>query len=121
MVGRERLIRIDYADSKLTGFDVNLFAMHFFSRISFQLEQDVLSISAIDSPLSMKVYRSKNENIVADLYKEDKLLRKGDELKQVEEGSPNSRTFYYIQDRQIKRFRRPIDHIEGILGFRNRG
>ncbi|SKC10320.1 Antitoxin component YwqK of the YwqJK toxin-antitoxin module [Sphingobacterium nematocida] len=104
MVGRERLIRIDYADSKLTGFDVNLFAMHFFSRISFQLEQDVLSISAIDSPLSMKVYRSKNENIVADLYKEDKLLRKGDELKQVEEGSPNSRTFYYIQDRQIKRF-----------------
>ncbi|WP_164111328.1 MULTISPECIES: hypothetical protein [Sphingobacterium] len=104
MVGRERLIRIDYANSKLTGFDVNLFAMHFFSRISFQLEQDILTISAIDSPIAIKVYRSKNENIVADLYKEGKLLRKGDELKQVEAGSPNSRTFYYVRDGQIKTY-----------------
>ena len=103
-VGRERLLRIDYTDSKPTGFDVNLFAMHFFSRISFQLEQDILTISAIDSPIAIKVYRSKNENMVADLYKEGKLLRKGDELKQVEEGSPNSRTFYYVGDGQIKTY-----------------
>lgn len=101
--GERLLLRMDYRNERVNRFNVNFFAMHFFTRMTFELKNDVLSISAINSPVSIKVYR-KNQSIVADLYKDGKLLRKGEEQLQVEEGSPSSITFYYIKDKQIKAF-----------------
>ncbi|MBL1410601.1 toxin-antitoxin system YwqK family antitoxin [Sphingobacterium faecale] len=102
-VGRERLLQIDYADGKVNRFDVNLFGMHFFARISFQLDNDILSISGGNSPIAIKAYQA-NQSIIADLYKDDQIFRKGQESTQIKEGSPNSITFYYIKDGQIKTF-----------------
>ena len=102
-VGRERLLQIDYTDGKVNHFDVNLFGMHFFARISFQLDHEILSISGANSPISIKAYPTK-QGIVADLYKEEQIFRKGQDDIQVKEGSPNSITFYYIKDTQIKTF-----------------
>ncbi|MFD2552785.1 toxin-antitoxin system YwqK family antitoxin [Sphingobacterium tabacisoli] len=102
-VGRERLLQIDYTEGKINHFDVNLFGMHYFARISFQLDNDILSISGGNSPIAIKAYQA-NQSIIADLYKDNQIFRKGQESIQIKEGSPNSITFYYIKDGQIKTF-----------------
>ncbi|WP_144062622.1 toxin-antitoxin system YwqK family antitoxin [Sphingobacterium paucimobilis] len=102
-VGRERLLQIDYTEGKINHFDVNLFGMHYFARISFQLNNNILSISGGNSPIAIKAYQA-DQSIIADLYKDNQIFRKGQESIQIKEGSPNSITFYYIKDGQIKTF-----------------
>ncbi|WP_437921269.1 hypothetical protein [Sphingobacterium sp. LRF_L2] len=101
LVGKERLINSFYKDGKLTAFDVNLFAMHYFNKIIFRKENDVLSISELESPLKLEIGK-KDGTIVAAVLKDNVILKSTKPLRTT--GDFRTVKQYYLQDSQLKEF-----------------
>lgn len=101
LIGRERLITSYYKSGKMCAFDVNLFAMHYFNRLSLRLEKGVIVISEMSGPLEVKAYAEGN-NIVAELSREGEVLERSWLSPVIDEATPNSITQYYLEDDQVK-------------------
>ncbi len=60
-----------YKDGKHTGFYYDIFAMHYYNRVSFKIEKDTIQIVSIQNQeYKIKLFE-KNNLIVAELYKND--------------------------------------------------
>lgn len=113
LIGRERLVTSYYRDGKMWAFDINLFAMHYFNRLTVKLEGDVLSLSETAAPLQVKAF-SEGGNIVAELMHNGEIIKKSRAIQSLAEGAPNSITQYYIASNKINTFVTAMDRMEDI-------
>ena len=81
------------------------FGMHAFEKISFKIENDFIKVSAINTSETLKIYK-KDKLLNCDLLLNNNLKASSTLfLKSVTEGSPNSSTFYYLDDKnKVKEF-----------------
>lgn len=103
LIGRERLLTSHYEQGELQAFDVNLFAMHYFNRLSAKLEGQEILLTEMAAPLQLKAY-VKGGDIVADLIRDGKTLKSSRTIRELVEGSAHSVTQYYLADNQIKTY-----------------
>ncbi|WDF70060.1 hypothetical protein PQ465_06690 [Sphingobacterium oryzagri] len=108
LIGRERLITSYYAAGKLQAFDVNVFAMHYFNRLTLKLEQQALHISELAAPLQLRAFPEGNA-IVAELRADGELLQKSHPIAVLQDGAAYSITQYYVANNAIHTFTRAID------------
>ncbi|MFE7086132.1 hypothetical protein ACFU8T_09165 [Sphingobacterium spiritivorum] len=111
LADRYAMITSHYESGKVTAFDVNVFAMHYFNRIIFKYSNDKLSISEMTTPLRI-VASVKDKNIVAELWKDDTLIKKSRGITMPEEGSRNSITRFYVDNQQIKKYIMAVDTLD---------
>jgi len=107
-VNTDRLITTYYTSGDITGFDVNLFAMHYFNRLTFRKDPQALVISEIISPLQLRVY-SKENSVVAEITKEGEVVKISVNGDAPGEGSPNSIIQYYEDGGRVQKFITAID------------
>ncbi|QQT25764.1 hypothetical protein [Sphingobacterium spiritivorum] len=111
LADRNALITSHYESGKVTAFDVNVFAMHYFNRIIFKYSNDKLLISEMTTPLRIVAF-AKDNNIVAELWKEDVLIKKSRGITMPEEGTRNSITRFYTDNQQIKKYIMAVDSLD---------
>lgn len=99
---RAALIKKNYVKGKLTQFDINLFAMHYFGRFSFVLNKDKIIISEFNSTNRIEI-KKENDFYIASYFVEDILVRKSPSQIITVEKSPNSITAYYLEDNSVKK------------------
>lgn len=99
------LLTDHYVDKKRVGVSVDIFAMHYFNRLRFQLEDKQLVIQSFDSKDEVKIYK-KDGWAVADYYVEGKRVQQSQPiLVQVEAGTPQSNAvFYYGSDNKLRQY-----------------
>lgn len=96
-------LKINYANGATDALEVNLFTMHYFNRISFIRKNDEILVSEFQSPYTLKIFL-KDNRMAADLYENEKLIKTQEAFNETKDGSPNSITFYYLQENQIRTF-----------------
>ncbi|KGE16003.1 hypothetical protein [Sphingobacterium deserti] len=111
MIGRERLLCSYYAEGKLRAFDLNLFAMHYFNKLTVKLSENELLLTELVVPLQIKAY-VKSGKIVADLIYDGKLLTSSAPSAAVVEGRANSLTRYYVEGGRLKTAITALDNDE---------
>lgn len=84
-----------YTEGEKTGFTIDIFAMHYFNRIIFKIDDNQLVIKTINSKDEVKIHK-KDEWVVADYYIDGvKQQQSKPVLLKVEEGTPNSNAVFY--------------------------
>ncbi|MFD2556339.1 hypothetical protein [Sphingobacterium tabacisoli] len=99
------LLTDHYLDGEKVGLTVDMFAMHYFNRITFKIESDQLVIQSFDTSDEVKI-RQKDEWAVADYYVNGQLVQQSQPmLFRVEEGRPHSSSvFYYDSNKQLRQY-----------------
>lgn len=101
MIGNSAFIKEEYKNKKMIGFDVNLFAMHYFNKISFQSIKNEIIISELDSPYKIKIDQDNLSSV--NLFENDNLLY-STSSNEVKEGTPNSYTIFYVENNTVKKY-----------------
>lgn len=92
------LIWAEYKNFKRENIFVDIFAMHYFNRISFELKGNVLKIKDLKTPdWRLEIKKIKNNPYEISVFQNDTLFLydKQEDLKEVKFGTPNSLTYYY--------------------------
>lgn len=92
-----------YQGGKPVSLDINVFAMHYFNRMTIRLEGDTITISDLESPSTMKLH-PEEDYITASIFEEGRLVNKRSLPKKVEMGSANSVTEFYLEGDEIKTY-----------------
>ncbi len=103
LAGKGHLIVSYYKDGQVSAFDVNIFAMHYFNRLSFQKQKNSLTISELTSPVVMNL-AVKDDIFEAEIKKDKQLLGLVNIYMEPSAGSPNSRTVYYQKDNIVQAY-----------------
>lgn len=104
MIGDRVLLRENYSSGKVVNFDLNLFAMHYFNRVSFKSEKDEIMVSEMQSPYRIKSKQNKKGLYDFRLYKENELIFEGAKPMETKEGAPGTMTLYYIRENQLQKY-----------------
>lgn len=96
------LLTDHYLHGEKVGLTIDMFAMHYFNRISFRIEENQLVIRSFDSKDEVKIY-VKDGWAVADYYVNGELIQQAPPMVfRVEEGTPESTSvFYYDSNKQL--------------------
>lgn len=87
-----------YKNGTLSGFSIDLFAMHYFNRLNFQLNNDIFSIHNLQSNNEVRIYK-KEGLLQADFYQADKKAATSKKrIQKLEHIQANSTTIYYINE-----------------------
>ncbi|ERJ58726.1 hypothetical protein [Sphingobacterium paucimobilis] len=114
-----------YLKGEKVGLTVDIFAMHYFNRITFRIDNDQLVIRSFDSKDEVKIYK-KEGWAVADYYIDGQLVQQSEPmLLRVAEGTANSSSiFYYDSDNLLRQYnmlpnlnRRPCSDHELLSQF----
>lgn len=89
-----------YVNSKIISIDINLFAMHFFKKIIYQLKDNEVIIQDFESPSYIKIM-SNGEYLVPEIYDNNNNLVLNDNLI-ANDPTAKSRSTYYIEDDIVK-------------------
>ncbi|SFS30157.1 hypothetical protein [Sphingobacterium wenxiniae] len=73
LVGRERLNTFYYEEGEINAFDVNLFAMHYFNRLTFTKSDGQLIVTEMQSPVQLHISEP-NGILKIDVFEEDNLI-----------------------------------------------
>lgn len=88
----------EYKDFKRTKVHIDVFAMHYFNRITFAMQDNILKISEYrNRDWRLDVKKEKNQPYETIVYHKDKIFYQGKSkgIQEVNEESPNSITYYY--------------------------
>lgn len=96
-------LKFNYKDGIVNELEINLLAVHYFNRITLIHNENEILVSEFQSPYTVKIY-PKDNLITADLYENEKLIKEQKAVAEVKEGSPNSTTFYYLKENEIKTY-----------------
>ncbi|QBQ41141.1 hypothetical protein E2P86_08220 [Sphingobacterium psychroaquaticum] len=101
----QNLVLIEqYQEGKQVGFFLDLFAMHYFNRLSFQLKGDMLSITNLQTENEVRVYK-KNESLEAEYYVRKKLIAKSKRsVEKKDQIVPYASKVYYVEGQALKEF-----------------
>lgn len=105
-----------YKDFTLSKIVVDLFAMHYFGRMEFELKGDTLQFDLREPDFSLQtnIYK-KNQRLLADVFQSGTLLGTVmNEEKQVPKGSPNSTLVYSLDSNRQLQERSFIEIKNGI-------
>ncbi len=106
------LLTDHYLHGEKVGLTIDMFAMHYFNRITFKLEQDQLIIRSFDSKDEVKIY-VKDGWAVADYYVNGELIQQAPPmLLRVEEGTPESTSVFYYDSKQALRQYNMLPNLE---------
>lgn len=96
------LLTDHYIDGEKNGLTIDMFAMHYFNRISFKIKNNKLIIKTFDSKDEVNL-SIKEGWAVADYYKNGEHIQQSPPiLHRVAEGTPNSSSvFYYNADNKL--------------------
>ena len=87
-----------YKNGTLSGFSIDLFAMHYFNRLNFQLNNDIFSIHNLQSNNELRIYKNKGL-LQADFYQAGKKVTTSKKrLQKIERIQANATTVYYINE-----------------------
>ena len=100
--GRNTLIVTGYKDGKPNTFDINIFAMHYFNRISFVLTNNELTIKDLEKNTSIKIEKNTTQLLVS-IYDNTGKLITNNQQKETKEATPNSITFYFLENNKLKK------------------
>lgn len=91
-----------YTKGKLHRFTLDAFAMHYFNRFSFSLEDNALLISNLRSaPYVLKIHKEEG-SFIASVYNGDILVTTNNPNNQPKDGTPNTMTIQYYENGVIK-------------------
>lgn len=91
-----------YTKGKLHRFDLDAFAMHYFDRFSFSLEDNTLLISNLRSaPYVLKIHKE-DDSFIASVYNGDILVTTNNPNNQPKDGTPSTSTIQYYENGVIK-------------------
>lgn len=99
------LLTDQYIKGEKVGLTVDIFAMHYFNRLTFKVENNQLIIKSFDSSDEIKIYK-KDAWVMADYYIDGALSQQSEPiLLQVATGTPLSNTvFYYDKNQKIQQY-----------------
>ena len=101
ILNQQMLLTDKYQKGKIVSFDLDLFDMHYFNRITFKLDNDIIIVKSFQTKEEIRIYKEK-ENLKADLYADNKLVKKSGVLVIfTEPKAPNSSTVYYWKDNKL--------------------
>ncbi|MGL4584001.1 MAG: hypothetical protein ACRCVU_13605 [Flavobacterium sp.] len=99
---RGTLIKLRYKNSTINLIELNLFGMHAFKRIMFELKDNELFIKDFSNPTYIKISQD-NKYLKAELYNaKGKILDKEQPI--VKDKTPNSEQTFYIEDNKVKSY-----------------
>lgn len=98
------VVRIDqYQNGQLIGFMIDLFAMHYFNRLEFQLKDNKVMIHDMQSNNELHIYK-KDGFLQADFYKGKKRVATSQKsVQQIDQIAPHATTAYYLDEDGILR------------------
>ena len=99
---RNSLIVTGYKDGKPNVLDINIFAMHYFNRISFSLNNNTLTIKDFEKNTSIKIEQNTKQLLVS-IYDKNGELIANNQQKEIKEAAPNSITFYFLENNKLKK------------------
>ena len=91
---------IGYKNGKANYLELNLFAMHYFNRFTFDHNGKEILLKDFEKQTSIKLTKKNNETFAEIFDKDDKLIL-NNQQKEVKEGFPNSTTIYKIENNQL--------------------
>lgn len=100
------VVRIDqYQNGQLIGFMIDLFAMHYFNRLDFQLKDNKVMIHDMQSNNELQIHK-KDGFLQADFYKGKKRIATSKRsVQQIDQIAPHATTAYYLdQDGTLREF-----------------
>jgi len=100
---RSSYLTIYYQDHVPTKLEYNLFAMHYFNRITFSNAANELRITELRSPVEIRLNSGSNPPTIA-VYRENQIMVPSSGVTNVKEGYPESATFYYLDGKEIKTY-----------------
>lgn len=93
---------LNYEDFKVKSLFIDMFAMHYFNRFSFELTDEQLVIRDLQAQSAIEVEKQ-GDKLVADyLVKNKKLLTAKPFVEKVKKGTPLSQTLYYKDDKGME-------------------
>jgi len=92
-----------YQDGIPTKLEFNIFAMHYFNRISFIGSADELRITEIQSPIEIRVKMGGSIDSIT-VYKENQVFIPAVPMLHTTIGTPKSATFYYLENDTVKTY-----------------
>lgn len=112
---RSSYLTIYYQDQVPTKLEYNLFAMHYFNRITFSNAVNELRITELRSPVEIRLNKGSNPPSIA-VYSENQMMIPTVAVKDAKEGDPESATFYYVDGKQIKTYSMNMAHMDQEWG-----
>lgn len=102
---RNALLVDQFTQGKRTAFYLDLFAIHYFNRLSFQLSADGLIIHNMETNNELHIYK-KAGVLQADFYQDKKRTATSTKsLQPLSEIAPNASTIYYLgADKSLQEF-----------------
>ncbi|WP_413512477.1 hypothetical protein [Myroides odoratus] len=100
-----RVIVDQYKNETRNAFYIDLFAMHYFNRLSFQLKDNSIIIHNMETNNELHIYKIENV-LQADFYEDKKrIVTSKKNRQQIDKIAPNASTIYYLgKDKTLKEF-----------------
>lgn len=122
MVSREMMLTDLYKDGQKVGLNLDLFAMHYFNRLSFKLKEETLLINSMETGDGLVIYK-KDGYVVADYMQAGEKIESSSVIfDESVEAAPESTTVYYLDETAhlqqfnlLHRGREPIASADHIL------
>lgn len=93
---------LNYEDFKVKSLFLDMFAMHYFNRLSFELTDEQLEIKDLQSHSKIVIEKEGNK-LVADFFvKDKKMLTAKPFFEEVKKGTALSQTVYYLDDKGVE-------------------
>ena len=94
------LMTTSYKNRVMSGFDLDIFAMHYYNQLSFHLNPENITIKSFDTNEEIQIFKE-NGLAIAKYLKEGQITASLNEPLKIEnEGDPNSMTVYYLDAKQ---------------------
>ena len=105
--GRYGVTRVGYKSGIAYFLNLDIFAMHYFNRIQYEIINKVLTVKDMQSKIRLKITEKANE-LDINLYNEkDELIISN--MTDSKESDDNAFAIFYIQDNELKKFVRRQD------------
>ncbi len=122
MVSNHMLLTDTYKDGQKVGLNVDLFAMHYFNRVSFEIKKETLQVNRMETVDGLVIYKQ-DVFVVADYMQAGEKVESSSVIfEKCSQAAPESTTVYYLDDKEnlkqlnlIHRAREPISTNDHIL------
>ncbi|MEJ5052960.1 hypothetical protein [Sphingobacterium sp. MYb382] len=112
---RSSYLTIYYQDHVPTKLEYNLFAMHYFNRITFSNAANELRITELRSPVEIHLNKGSNPPTIT-VYRENQIMVPSLGVANLKEGYPESATFYYLDGKEIKTYSMSMAYMDQEWG-----
>lgn len=103
LVDKNSLFITHHVAGKPIRLDMNVFAMHYFNRLTIKIEEEAIVVTDMQSPTVMKLH-PEGDFITASIFEEGELVNTRALPQEVDEGSASSITAFYLEGDDVKTY-----------------